>query len=350
MSSHFQAVNWNRQKFIYDGLALGGVLLFFGVFAAASLLRQPDITAETVIIRGLGLAAIVLLHLILCIGPICRLDPRFLPLLYNRRHLGVLMCLLALGHAGFAIVQFHALGDEPMLLSLLTGTGRVSDLGRFPFELLGLGALLILWTMAVTSHDFWLALLSPKVWKALHMMVYIAYLLLLGHVALGALQEDRTGGLTPLLAVGATLVLGLQLAAGWRERPGDRIREDAAGDWVDVGAVTDHREGRARTAMVGAERVAVVRHAGGISCVSNVCRHQGGPLGEGRIVDGCLTCPWHGYQYLPDSGTSPPPFSEKIPTYRVRVVDGRIQVHRTPNPPGTLVPPAAVPGPRGTAA
>jgi sulfoxide reductase heme-binding subunit YedZ len=344
VSSHFQAVNWNRQKFIYDGLALGGVLLFLGAFASASLLRAPDITAETLIIRGLGLAGLVLLHLILCIGPLCRLDSRFLPLLYNRRHLGVLMCVLALGHAGFAIVQFHALGDQPALVSLLTGTGKVRDLGRFPFELLGLAALFILWTMAATSHDFWLALLSAKVWKALHMMVYVAYVLLLGHVALGALQDDHSGGLTALLAAGVALVLGLHLVAGWRERPRDRITADDAGDWVDVGAVDECREGRARTAMVGSERVAVVRHAGGISCVSNVCRHQGGPLGEGRIVDGCLTCPWHGYQYLPDSGTSPPPFAERIPTYRIRVVDGRIQVHRTPNPPGTHVSPARVGG------
>lgn len=344
MSSHFQAVNWNRQKFIYDGLAFSGVLLFLGVFGCASLLRSPDITAETLLIRGLGLAALVLLHLILCIGPLCRLDPRFLPLLYNRRHLGVLMCILALGHAGFTIIQFHALGVQPALVGLLAGTGKVRDLGRFPFELLGLGALLILWTMAATSHDFWLALLSAKVWKALHMMVYVAYVLLLGHVALGALQDDQSGGLTALLAAGAALVLGLHLVAGWRERPRDRIAAEDTGDWVDVGAVGECREGRARTAMVGSERVAVVRHADGISCVSNVCRHQGGPLGEGRIVDGCLTCPWHGYQYLPDNGTSPPPFTEKIPTYRVRVVDGRIQVHRAPNPPGTHVPPARVGG------
>jgi nitrite reductase/ring-hydroxylating ferredoxin subunit/DMSO/TMAO reductase YedYZ heme-binding membrane subunit len=350
MSSHFQAVNWNRQKYFYDGMAIGGVLLFIGLFAIASVLRGPDITAETIIIRGLGLAALVLLHLILCIGPLCRLDPLFLPLLYNRRHLGVLMCILALGHASFAVFQFHALGDQPALVSLLTGTGDVRDLGRFPFELLGLGALLILWIMAVTSHDFWLALLSPQVWKALHMLVYVAYVLLLGHVALGALQDDHSGALTALFAAGVALVMGLHLAAGWRERPRDRIAGDQSSEWVDVGAVEEHREGRARSAMVGPERVAVVRHAGGISCVSNVCRHQGGPLGEGRIVDGCLTCPWHGYQYLPDSGTSPPPFSEKIPTYQVRVVDGRVQVHRTPNPPGTLVPPAPVTGSRGTAA
>lgn len=347
MSSHFQAVNWNRQKYIYDGLATGGVLLFVTLFAGVTLAREPDVTAETILIRGLGLAAIVLLHLILCIGPLCRLDPRFLPLLYNRRHLGVLMCVLALGHAGFAVIQFHALGVQPALVSLLTGTGDLRDPGRFPFELLGLGALFVLWTMAVTSHDFWLALLTPAVWKALHMLVYVAYLLLIGHVAFGALQDDHSGGATALLAAGAALVLGLHLAAGWRERPGDRTVPDDPSEWVDVGAVNECREGRARTAMVGEERVAVVRHAGGISCVSNVCRHQGGPLGEGRIVDGCLTCPWHGYQYLPDSGTSPPPFTEKIPTFRVRVIAGRVRVHRTPNPPGTRVPPAPVSGTTG---
>lgn len=345
MSAHFQAVNWNRQKYLYDGVALGSVALFLTAFGVASILRNPGITAETVLIRGLGLSALVLLHVILCIGPLCRLDPRFLPLLYNRRHLGVLMCTLALSHATFAVVQFHAFGDTPALVSLLTGTGRASDLGRFPFELLGLAALLILWTMAATSHDFWLALLSAPVWKALHMLVYVAYALLVGHVALGALQDDRQGGFTALIAIGVVLVFGLHLAAGLRERPRDRL-EAEPGDWVDVGAVDDCIEGRARTAVVGRERVAVVRHAGGISCVSNVCRHQGGPLGEGRIVDGCLTCPWHGYQYLPESGSSPPPFTEKIPTYRVRIVDGRIQVHRTANPPGTPVPPAAIPARR----
>ena len=27
-----------------------------------------------------------------------------------------------------------------------------------------------------------------------------------------------------------------------------------------------------------------------------------GPLGEGKIVDGCITCPWHGFQYRPQDG------------------------------------------------
>ena len=343
MSAHFRAVNWNRQKYLYDGVALGGVLLFLALFAGVSLARNPTLTAETVLIRGLGLAALVLLHVILCLGPLTRLDSRYLPLLYNRRHLGVLMCVLALGHAAFSIIQFHALGNQPALVSVLGSGGDIRDAANFPFEWLGMLALGVIWLMAVTSHDFWLATLSPLTWKALHMGVYLAYVLLLGHVALGVGQDAVSPFFLPLLGLGAAVVFGLHLAAALAELPRDRLHAADAHGWVDVGSVEDLVPGRARTAIVRAERVAVVRHDGGISCVSNVCRHQGGPLGEGRMVDGCLTCPWHGYQYLPETGTSPPPFTEKVATYRVRIVAKRIQVHETANAPGTPVPPARVP-------
>ena len=64
-----------------------------------------------------------------------------------------------------------------------------------------------------------------------------------------------------------------------------------------------------------------------------------GPLGEGRIIDGCVTCPWHGYQYRPEDGCSPPPFKEKVTTYRLKVVDGYIYINPEAHPPGTRVEP-----------
>jgi nitrite reductase/ring-hydroxylating ferredoxin subunit/DMSO/TMAO reductase YedYZ heme-binding membrane subunit len=343
VSIQFQAVNWNRQKFWYDGAALGAVALFLAVYAAADTLLHPEFTIETVLIRGLGIVAFGLLNLVLAIGPLARLDRRFLPLLYNRRHLGVLMCLLGLGHATFAVIQFHAGGDQPALVSLLTGSGNVRDLGRFPFELLGLAGLAILVLMAATSHDFWLAVLGPETWKALHMAVYVAYALLVGHLALGVLQQERHPGLAALLGLGMVTVFGLHLAAGRREVGLDRRAARPAGEgWLDVCGVDDVAEGRARAVMLERERVAVVRHGGAISVVSNVCRHQGGPLGEGRVVDGCLTCPWHGYQYRPDDGCSPPPYLERLPTYRVRIAAGRVLVDPRANPAGTLVEPARI--------
>ena len=86
------------------------------------------------------------------------------------------------------------------------------------------------------------------------------------------------------------------------------------------------------------------RYDGKVSAISNVCQHQNGPLGEGRIIDGCVTCPWHGYQYQPETGASPAPFKERVPTFRVKVVGGSVFVHPQPNVPGTYVEPARVSG------
>jgi nitrite reductase/ring-hydroxylating ferredoxin subunit len=93
---------------------------------------------------------------------------------------------------------------------------------------------------------------------------------------------------------------------------------------------------------VAGERVAIFKYDGRVSAVSNVCRHQNGPLGEGRILDGCITCPWHGYQYLPDSGASPPPFTEKVPTFNIKIENGRVLVSTRPNPPGHRAEPAKI--------
>jgi nitrite reductase/ring-hydroxylating ferredoxin subunit/DMSO/TMAO reductase YedYZ heme-binding membrane subunit len=348
MSAFYQAVGWNRQKRIYDGALAAGVLLYLGVFVGVGAALFPDATAETLLIRGLGTAALILLHLVLCIGPLARLNRRFLPLLYNRRHLGVMTFFLGLSHAVFALIQFHSGGDVNPLVSVLTGNPRLGELGQFPFEPLGLVALVILFLMAATSHDFWLANLTAPVWKMLHMLVYLAYGLLIGHVTLGVLQAETSPVLAGALTVGVCLVLGLHLTAGLAGRAGDQEIGTAIADgWVDICAVDDIEDTRARVACVGGERLAVFRYDGKLSCVSSVCQHQNGPLGEGRVIDGLITCPWHGYQYCPDNGASPAPFTERIPTFAVRVVAGRVQVDPAPLPPGTRVEPARIDGAAG---
>lgn len=352
MSVAYRAVGWNAQKRRYDAILAALLLSYLVVFTAAGALVDPNVTIETLLIRALGSAAFLLLGVILCIGPLCRLDRRFLPLLYNRRHLGVAMFSTALAHGAFALVQFHALGDLDPLVSVLVSNPRLDGVSQFPFELLGGAALLILFLMAATSHDFWLANLTPPVWKALHMLVYAAYGLVVLHVALGALQADRSPLLAVLLLTDVAVVLGLQLAAGWRERALDREHDVTARDdgFVDVCAVDDIPPQRARVATLGGERVAVFRHDGKVSAISSVCRHQNGPLGEGRVVDGCVTCPWHGYQYDPASGRAPAPFTEKLPTFAVRIERGRVLVHPRPHPPGTYLEPARIAPPPRTGA
>lgn len=343
MSVAYQAIGWNPFKRRYDTVLALLVVAYLALCTAAGALVDPNVTIETLLIRALGSAAFLLLNVILAIGPLCRLDRRFLPLLYNRRHLGVSMFLLALAHGAFATVQFHALGDVGPLHSLLTSNPRLDSVSQFPFELLGLAALAILFLMAATSHDFWLANLTPPVWKRLHMLVYPAYALVVLHVALGALQADRSPVLAALVLASVALVLGLHVAAARRERATDEERPSTRDDgFVDVCAVDDIPDDRARIVTLAGERVAVFRYDGKVLAISNVCRHQNGPLGEGKVIDGCVTCPWHGYQYDPASGRAPKPFSEKLPTFAVAIENGRVLVDPRPNAPGTFVEPARI--------
>ena len=344
MSLTYQAVGWNHQKKVYDTLLAGGLVLYLGLFVGLGSLIHPNATAETLLIRALGTAAFLLLHVILCIGPLCRLDRRFLPFLYNRRHLGVTMFFLALAHGTFSIFQFHAQGNINPLVSVFVSNPRYGSLADFPFQSLGFFALLILFLMAATSHDFWLNNLTAPVWKRLHMMVYVAYALLIAHVTLGALQSETSPMLVAVLVLGLTVVSVLHVSAAVveRKKDGSRAGGFAPPGYVPVCDVQAISEKRACIVSCGGERLAVFKYDGRISAVSNVCQHQNGPLGEGKIIDGCITCPWHGYQYLPDTGASPPPFTEKVATFRTTVVGNRVFVDPRPLPPGTRVEPAVV--------
>ena len=344
MSIQYQAVQWNRQKRIYDAVLVGGVAAYLLVFGLVTEGLFPYVTEEILLMRAFGTCAFLLLHVILCLGPLCRLNPQFLPLLYNRRHAGVTLFLLALIHAVLVVTTYHAGGNANPILSIFTAGKFGGSAGAVPFQAFGFMALVILFLMAATSHDFWLTNLTAPVWKALHMLVYVAYALLILHVTFGVLQAETSLVYAAAVAVGLVTVLGLHLVAARREKRLDAAATPAgeADGYVDAGPVADIPENRARIISLAGERVAIFKYDGKISALSNVCQHQNGPLGEGKIVAGCIICPWHGYQYLPETGASPPPFVERVPTFNVRVKNGRVWVHSRPNPPGTKTEPALI--------
>src|SRR3984957_396798 len=225
----FRAVQWNRRKIIYDAIVLACVIVSVTTFLAiASVMYPPKNAEEAIVLRiqAFGTCAFLMLTIILSIGPLARLDRRFLPLLYNRRHFGVLTFCVALVHAYLVLDWYHGQGKLDPLVSVLFSSRHYASFISFPFEALGIAALAILFVMAATSHDFWLALLGPPVWKAIHMLVYPAYGLLIMHVALGAMQSDRTVLLPLLLGEAGALVGFLHLLAAARERGRDqRIAE-----------------------------------------------------------------------------------------------------------------------------
>lgn len=337
MSVNYAGILWNRQKRIYDGILFAFVLTYLGLYIGLTMVFVPEITAETMIIRATATLALLLLHIILMIGPLCRLNPRFLPLLYNRRHLGVTMFLVALVHGVFSILQFHSLGNKVALVSLFTSNGNYAAFTAFPFQVLGFFALIILFLMAATSHDFWLKNLSPKVWKTLHMLVYVAYALIIMHVMLGVVQLESNPLLYGFLMVGMLTIIALHFASSVRSSKG--LNEKATMGFHHACNVDDIADDCAKIVTLNGENIAIFKYDGKLSAINNVCKHQNGPLGEGKVVDGCVTCPWHGYQYEPHNGTSPPPFTEKVNTYQLKLEGEKVLVNPNPQPEGTALEP-----------
>src|ERR1043166_6354733 len=271
MSAGFKAVQWNRRKVVYDAVLIAGVVLFVGTFMTVGALRTPPADQPAWIglrITALGTCAFTMLTIILMIGPLARLSPRFLPLLYNRRHFGVLTFCVALVHAYSALDWFAVQGARGDPVTEMTNNPKFGQFIGFPIKALGLTGLSILFLLAATSHDFWLAFLTPRVWKILHMALYLAYGVLVMHVALGVMQEDRRIFIPILLGGSFAAVTFLHIAAAWREREAAQEHDG----WLMVGPPDSIPDKAARivTAPDG-ERIAVFRDGTQIGALPNLC-------------------------------------------------------------------------------
>ena len=348
MSVKYVPVQWNKNKWYYNGFMVAGVVGFLYLFLHVSpdlLSHKRSINPQVHNARAFGACAFLMLSVILCIGPLARLDKRFLPLLYNRRHFGVMTAFVAFTHFGYILNWYFAFSKSSKYETLLFANTSYGQLSGFPFEFLGLIGLICLLILATTSHDFWLKFLTAPVWKRLHYLIYVAYASVVAHISLGILQDQQNHVFTVIFILAALIVAGLHVAAYLHERKsGDPSAEADTDGWVKVCEASEIPEARAKIAVLpNGDRVAVFRMENKLSAISNACAHQNGPLGEGKILRCLVTCPWHGFQYDVRSGRSPAPFTEIIPTYKIAVRDNVVLVDPNANPPGTYVEPVEVP-------
>jgi len=79
--------------------------------------------------------------------------------------------------------------------------------------------------------------------------------------------------------------------------------------------------------MVGEIPVVVVRDGPDVHVLAERCSHLSGPLSEGTLSGGCLTCPWHGSVFRArDGAVVHGPATAPQPVFRVRVTGGTLQV------------------------
>ena len=101
-------------------------------------------------------------------------------------------------------------------------------------------------------------------------------------------------------------------------------------DFVRVAAVGDILPGGRLLVEVEGIRIAIFNVDGEYLAIEDVCTHDGGPLVEGELLEGCqVECPRHGARFDIRSGAalSMPAF-EPTPTYAVQVAGEDIYVEQ----------------------
>lgn len=100
-----------------------------------------------------------------------------------------------------------------------------------------------------------------------------------------------------------------------------------AAEFVRVGRFADLESGEALRVSINGVVMAITRDGDRLYAVQEFCTHRFGPLSEGKIENGCVTCPWHGSRFsLDDGSVVEKPAKVKLKTFAVEVRDGGIWV------------------------
>lgn len=150
--------------------------------------------------------------------------------------------------------------------------------------------------------------------------------------SLAARRRGRRGrgvalGLTGMGVLGLGGLLGGHLAYARGVGVDQTVFEDPPAEWATALAADRLQEGRPERGQVGGVDILLVRQAGRIFALADRCTHRGGPLHEGSLDDGCITCPWHGSTFgLDDGSVARGPATAPQPGYDVRIRDGQVEV------------------------
>ncbi len=102
-----------------------------------------------------------------------------------------------------------------------------------------------------------------------------------------------------------------------------RLTDDGYAQAADLSAIP---EGRGLPVQLGNLEIALFRVGDAIVAIDNTCPHAGGPLAEGTLEDGCVTCPLHGWRFDACTGKGVSPPTAKIAAYATKIENGKVLV------------------------
>ncbi|MGH7819512.1 MAG: nitrite reductase small subunit NirD [Candidatus Binatia bacterium] len=91
------------------------------------------------------------------------------------------------------------------------------------------------------------------------------------------------------------------------------------GTFVKVAQAGDVAEGTGKTVDANGREIALFKVGGKFHAIDNVCKHRGGPLGEGELDGTVVTCPLHAWTYDVTTGECFDDPSCPVETFAVKV-------------------------------
>lgn len=97
--------------------------------------------------------------------------------------------------------------------------------------------------------------------------------------------------------------------------------------FLKVATTDEVAVGEAKLIEIDDKRVALFNLDGAYCALDDTCTHQGGPLSEGFVEEGIVTCPWHGARFNVKTGeVTGPPVRRGVARYNVRVQGKDIEI------------------------
>lgn len=189
-------------------------------------------------------------------------------------------------------------GITLMLLSALSGAADYSDTDGTARVRATVHATIMVVALVVYAVSLWIRLGSPEARTVPIVLSVVGYLLLTAGAYVGG---------------DVAYVLGNMVSR--------HAFRGAGTKWValDLGGAAEIPEGQLFKAKAGANSLVLVRTGETVLALHETCAHAGGPLAEGKIVDGQVECPWHGSRFrLADGHAMRGPTVYDQPRYEVR--------------------------------
>ena len=73
-------------------------------------------------------------------------------------------------------------------------------------------------------------------------------------------------------------------------------------EFKKVARLCDIPAGEGKTVSAEDRKIALFNVGGELCATDDACAHMGGPLGEGTLSGGVVTCPWHDWKFDVKSG------------------------------------------------